>query len=332
MGVKKKLIRVLSALAFALILSLSLSTSVLAISNPTTGPTIERVDVYRHCLETNDMLILVQYYIDYIADPDESITEAYLGRFMSGATELANVAPYSFYNLDYNHGVFSMYFSEVEAPDWNGTYTVVFEGNPTLAWVGGVPSVSTTTLNKHSTTTQRATEIILGTMIMSIATQLSNYWSVELVESVATGNVLSSYGEQYFANVIPNIRTMVPNIFSGDIEAVVYVEKEHKQSYRDTLLNRWSGTMTEGAFSGLAAWTTLPLTVVKGLLWLLLVMFIAYFAAMTVKDTRPALFLVLLMMPLGNLIGMLSLTFTIVGALMCIIAIGYALFYQRASG
>jgi len=103
-------------------------------------------------------------------------------------------------------------------------------------------------------------------------------------------------------------------------------------AYRDTLLNRWTNTYLEQTFINLATWTTIPLTMIKGILWFIPVAFMAYYMALAVKDLRPALFLVLLAFPLGNLIGMLSLTFTIVGTLICILALGYALFYKPASG
>ena len=90
--------------------------------------------------------------------------------------------------------------------------------------------------------------------------------------------------------------------------------------------------MAGRALDNLATWTTLPQTVVRGLIWLVVTGFIMYYMALASKDLRPALFLGLLMMPLGNVIGMLSLTFTMVSALGCIIALGYALFYQRAAG
>ena len=322
--------KLLRALAVALILLLLTTSIALAIANPTSGPTIEGVDMYRHCLEIDDMLVVVQYYLNYTTNPDETINQAYFGRLMEGVVEHANVAPYSYYGKGYDHGVFSMYLSASEAPSWNGTYTIRFEGNPTLSWEGAIPNTIATTINKHATTTQQATEVLLGSNILSIATQLSDYWTVSLITETAAGSKLSSYGEQYFVTSIPNLRTLLPNIFAGDIEAPIYEEKTYVQSGRDTLLNRWSGTDVETHLNNLAVWTTIPITVVKGILWLVPSMLVVYFISLRIKDTRPALFLALLMMPLGNLLGMLSLTFTIIFAVICVLALGYAFFYQRA--
>ena len=329
----KKLIRLLAALVLAFILLLFLVTPALAIPNPDSGPTIESVSIYRHTLETDDTLIVVQYYLDYTTNPSETINQAFFGRFMSAdGSELANVAPYAYYDKGYDHGIFSMYLDASYVSYWNTGCTVRFEGNPMLDWAGTPPSTTTSTLNWHATSTSQATRLLLGSDIIQIANSLSNYWSVALTTETAIGTLLSSYGEQYFTNAIPNLRTMCPNIFSGGVVAPVYEEKEFTKSYRDTLLGRWDGTMTGNALQGLSDWTTIPLTVVKGFLWFIPVCIIAYYTAMAVKDLRPALFLVLLTLPLGNLLGMLSLTLTMVVALFCILALGFALFYRPASG
>jgi len=331
----KKFTKLLSALVLALIALLLLSTPALAIAEPTSGPTIESVHVYRHCLEQDDTLIVVQYYLDYAdppGNPTETINQAFLGRFMDGTSELDNVAPYAYYDKGYDHGVFSMYLGASEAPAWEGSYSVRFEGNPLLSWPGDPPSATTTTLNWHSTTTKAATELLLTSQIMSIANALSNYWSVALVTETASGPKLSGYGQQYFVNAIPNLRTICPGAFPASVEAPIYEPAVYTQAYRDTLLSRLDGTMLGNALVGLAGWTTIPLTVVKAILWFILMLMVAYFASIATKDLRVATFLMLPLIPLGNLLGMLSLTFTIVGTLFCVLAIGYALFYKPSAG
>lgn len=328
----KRNIKIVGAFTLAIVVLLVLPSVALAIANPTSGPTIIQVGIFRHCLETDDQLIVVQYYLNYTENPDETINQAFLSRYMNGATELANVKPYAYYDKGYDYGIFTMYLGASEAPVWDGDYAIRFEGNPTLEWPGDPPSVTSTTLNWYSTTTTQATELLLSAQIISIANSLSDYWSIALTSETAGGAVLSAYGEQYFVSSIPNLREMTPGIFSGTVTTPEFEETTHTQSYRDTLLNRWSGTNVENTFIMLAEWTHVPLTVLKALLWSIAVGLIAYFIALGVGDLRPALFLVLLAWPLGNLIGMLSLTVTIVGALFCILALGYALFYQKAQG
>jgi len=480
----KRVIRLSTALTLALMLLLSLASPVLAIANPDSGPTIEQVDVYRHCLESDDMLVVVQYFVDYTVNPAETINQAFLGRLIAadGVTVLANVAPYSYYDKGYDHGVYAVYLGAVEAAGhWGTACTISFEGNPTLAWPGDPPKVTTPTLNWHATTTSQATELLLGSNVLTIANTLSDYWGIAwaLVTETVEGTKLSSFGDQYFTNAIPYLREMVPNIFLGGIVAPEWEESRYVGSatstmtgavaddggtmtnetlaansvavndmtllpgapvagdayyfgddgtytlltvnigqsgvgvwivvweyyngvawtahsnvmdltagfaaatgnrhvtfdeandwcevavngitaywtrarvsaytsivtqplgtqcwtnvplaYRDALLGRLDGTMTGQALNQLAAWTTVDVTIVKGVLWLILTGFVAYFMAVSVRDLRPALFLVALMLPFGSLIGMLSLTVTIVSTLICILALGYAVFYAKSS-
>ena len=331
---KKRAIKLIAVLIVALLLMPSVA--VLAIANPVSGPTIEQVDIYRHCLETDDMLVVVQYYVWYTdvvaALPDETINQSFIGRLLNGG-EITNVAPYSYYLKGYQHGVFSMYLTTTEASGlWEDPLEVEFNGNPTLAWPGDPPSTTTAVLNWHATTTAQATEILLNNTVIGIANQLSDYWGMALTDSVAGGSILSSYGEQYFANAIPNLHTMCPVIFSGAVEAFVYIPETFEQSGRDTFLARLDGTMVGRALQGLATWTRVPLVVVKGTIWLVVMCFPAYYIAVATKDLRIALFSVLVLIPCGTGIGMLSYTFTAVFALLCSLALAYALFYQRSSG
>jgi len=479
----KKFTKLLPALAFMLIFLMVPLQTVSAISEPTSGPTIEEVHIYRHCLEADDMLVVVQYHLDYTTNPSETINRAFFGRFMSAdSVELRNVAPYPYYDKGYDHGIYSMYLSASEASGYWGTAcSAEFVGNPMLNWqdssassamlgaiaddggsmtgetteanqattndmtllpttpavndayyfgddkpfsklnvnistsgegvwsvvweywdgsewtpLSGVtdytvhfraapgnrnvvftlpsnwalkeietinaywirarvfdytsvttpprgaqswtnvaatpPYTTTTTLNWHATTSSAATKLLMSSNIIMIANSLSNYWGIALTAESASGSQLSSYGEQYFTNAIVNLRTMCPSIFAGGIEAPLFEEEEFTQSYRDALLGRFDDTMTGRAFQGLSDWTTIPLTVVKGVLWFIFVGIIAYYMSLAVKDMRPALFLVLFTLPLGNLMGMLTLTVTMIAALFCILALGYAIFYRHASG
>jgi len=132
-----KLSLILASVTLGLLLVVS---SVLAVDSPD-SMTINSVYVYRHCLETDDQLYLVEYFVNYepigetSTNPDENITEAYLGRLMDGVDELSAVAPYAFFDEGYDRGIFAIYFSASDAPAWNGAYTMRLDGNPTLTWL-----------------------------------------------------------------------------------------------------------------------------------------------------------------------------------------------------
>ena len=112
---------------------------------PDSGPFIDRVDIYRHCLEDDDQLAVVRYRWPYDDVPSETITEIALGRYMDGAVTLGVVAPYAYYNQGFGSGMFSVYLDAADAAvnaPWEGAYTLELLGSPTLDWLNIVATIS----------------------------------------------------------------------------------------------------------------------------------------------------------------------------------------------
>ncbi len=239
-----------------LLVSLSLLLLVpflLGIAAPDSGPYISRVDIYRHCLEDDDMLVVVRYNIPYASVPDESITQAYIGRFMDGSTELARVSPYSYYSKGYDYGMFSMYLDAASAPVWEGAYTVELQGSPTLDWTPSIPSISTGSLNWRAATSSSATRVLMYSHLIAWADELSDYWSIALTASTAGGTVLSSYGEAYFTNAISGLRTMCPNLFSAGTSVPQYEGVEWQKAQSEATKGAWPLD-----WGGVSVWLGLP--------------------------------------------------------------------------
>jgi len=231
--VKARLTRLFSILA-SVILGLFLAASpVLAISSPDSIQ-IDSVYVYHHCLETDDQLYLVEYYVNYGANPDENITEAYLGRLMDGLDELGVVAPYAYFDEGYDKGIFAIYFSADDAPPWDGDYTMKLMGNPMLSWTGDIPTISVSTFDLWSSSDNIAqTQIELASRILYIADQLELTWAINMIDSTGSGSYLSDYGESYFTNAIPGIRTMAPRAFAGSTTSPEWDAKEPVTTYAE---------------------------------------------------------------------------------------------------
>ena len=141
---KVKLTRLLSTLTLATLGLILIASLALAIDSPD-ALQINSVYAFQHCLETNDQLYIVEYSIDYDPNnPEENITEAYLGRLIDGVDELKAVAPYAYYDEGYDEGIFAIYFSSSDSnlPTWEGIYTMKLEGNPTLTWLGTTASTA----------------------------------------------------------------------------------------------------------------------------------------------------------------------------------------------
>ena len=223
--------RVLLAILLSLAVLLAFPSTVLAISNPDSGPFILQVDMYRHLLEDDDLLVVGRYNWPYsVGPPDtaptETIAQSAFVRLMDGATELASGTVYSYYRNGWGYGSFSLYLDMAAAAGlWNTALTVELAGSPTLTWTGGGAHVATTTvLNWHSTVSSTATQAILYSYFTSWGNTLGDYWNISLITSLASGDKLSSYGEAYFTNVVLGLRTMVPALFSGAVVTPQYTD------------------------------------------------------------------------------------------------------------
>jgi hypothetical protein len=304
----------------------------LAVEQPSTID-ISDVTAYRHVLEDNDMLVIVTYNLQYTTNPDDSVEYTYLGRMMNGNTTLSTVVPYSYHNSGYDWGIFSFYFSAADAPAWEGSYVVRLEGNPTLSWTDGTPPlVATSTISWNSATTQAATEYFIEQKVLYLADDLSDRWQVTLTEQVTGGTVLSSAGEQYFTNSISNLRTIAPDIFSTAVITPVFTEETHTTTYRDVLLSRVNDTIVGRPRDSLASLLGVGSDIAGAILFFaiigVLIWGIMYSSG---GQTRPIAFILVPMVILGNIVGLLTLTFTVVIGLLSILASGYILFYRGAS-
>jgi len=316
---KARLTRLLSILALAILGLLLAASPVLAIGSPDELQ-INAVYVYRHCLETNDQLYLVEYFVDYDPDsnpatddnPDENITEAYLGRLMDGLDELGAIAPYAYYDKGYDKGIFVIYFSasNPNLPVWNGVYTMKLEGNPTLDWDAATPSTSVDVFDLWSSSTGIAqTQNELTARILYLADQLEIAWSINMVDSTGTGSYLSSYGEAYFTNAIPNIQAMAPKAFAGSTTQPQWEYKEPTTDYAESRANSVIGTPLD--VTPVADWWGVSRMWTSSLMYLLGSIFILFCMLSPTSNYRP---LVLLSTPLilaGGYLGMLPLLATV---------------------
>jgi len=323
-----------SLLAIVTILFLFVASPVLAaVAQPDTI-TVTEVRGYRHCLEEDDLLIIAKYHLDYTTNPDNSVEYTYLCRMMEGATELASTTPYWIVNKGYDWGIFSFYFSTSEAPAWEGSYTIRLEGNPTLEWDGETPPlVSTDSILWINSTSMNDTETYLGNWILYLAQDFANRWETTLTTEVTGGTVLNSAGQQYFTNSIQNLREITPNILSTGIGGVVFTEEDHTQSYQTSLLGRISDDDMLGKARASTANLLGSSDEVAGaiLFFMFLGAIVWGITYATGGQTRPIAFILIPMVIMGNLVGLLSLTFTMVVGLLCAIASAYILFYKGAS-
>jgi hypothetical protein len=215
-------------------------TPCLAIDEPD-SLSINGVYVYRNCQEVADQLYLIDYTILYPVDgePDEDATEAYLVRLMDGTDELGAVAPYSYYYYGYDRGVVAIYFSAADAPGWGGDYTMTLEGNPMFTWNAERPYVSVNAFNVWADNPMETTQEVLSSRILWLADQLEIAWEVDMITTAQGGSFLTEYGEAYFGNVIPDLRTMAPFVYSSGTVTPIIPDVVNTGSYEETIYTNY---------------------------------------------------------------------------------------------
>jgi hypothetical protein len=320
----KKLLR---AFLLSLLVFVMYSPRVHAIALPDTGPFILSVNAYTNYLELGDTLIGIFYNDPYTVLPTETITESMIARFVDNTTELARAAPYAYVSKGYGLGMVWMYLDAASSPSWGGNYTIEFTGNPTLSWPGGLPpNVSTTAITWRTTAIMDATKILIRAHVLSWAATLGNSWSLALVSNPATGTVLSAYGEAYFVNVIPQVRTTVPTLFSQSVQVATHTDTSSNQTQAKGMKARWPLDWT-----GVSAWLGLPSEEVLRTGFILFIVGMVTVPLVRINPTW-GIFTAFLCMPLIAITGGISVIWAVLLAFGVIFAIGFVLFILRGAG
>jgi len=316
-------------------LVIGLAMPVFAIDDPDVLQ-INAVWVYENCKEDNDQLYLIDYTLDNDPDgdpltddnPDENITEAYLVRLMNGAVELGSTAPYAFYDEGYDRGLIALYFSAAEAPGWEGAYTMILVGNPTLDWDADPPETSVGDFDLWQDWPISTTQEILASRILWLADQLELAWAVDMIETTASGSRLTEYGESYFVNVIPDLRTMAPSAFVGQIIQPEVEKREFTEDYSDDLAASVVGTPLD--LTPLADAFDLSREVVTTVIYYAAVVVFLALLVTKIKNYKPAILMTIPCIIGGAFVGV-PLVITVLAGFFSLILIAYILFYQKST-
>jgi hypothetical protein len=197
-----------------------------AISSYPTSNSIYSVNVFENCLELGDMAFSTDFIWSYpsTALPIETATQVLNIRLMQGATQIRSVAPYSFFNNGFNRGLVWMYFTADQVTSysltWSGVYTMRLDGNPTASWSGLVPTasaLSSSSFSWRTSTTLGQTQLLFEPYLLIEADSIQKAWNntnyILLSNTAQNGTKLTIIGDTYFSSIIPNIKTLAPNIF-----------------------------------------------------------------------------------------------------------------------
>ena len=223
----------------------------LAIADPDTPPAVNAVFMYEDLLEEGDVGVFVDYFLDYsiTGNPTETATEAYLAPFIDtdGSTQLGTVAPYTYQDGGYGRGLIWIYFTAAEVTTHGidraniALYEVWFVGNPTLDWDADPPKSVVGIDYWQPVDSDPA--VLLALRVLYYADVLELDWSLDLIEETSLGNRLTTLGESYFVNVIPNLRTIAPSAFSAGVYDPVMEDLDYATSFGAVVTNA-GGTVT----------------------------------------------------------------------------------------
>jgi hypothetical protein len=300
--------------------------------------TLESVRAYDGVINAGDMLVVVQYDIQYTVLPVLAVTDAFLGRFMVAGVEVNAVEPIAFNDIGYGLGVFSLYFTasdkdaaSIEFDNPNAEdYQIRLQGKPS-AFVDP-PVISTTSITYRSSAN---TASLLLADSASLAESLENNaaWLVnglDLITFTVGQKVLTSTGEAYFGLAIPNLQIMIPDLFGSSTTAPEVFERSFGTSEQDRLLELWDTSPMGPIFTGLATELQIGKTWVLGILGIIGVAG-AVFLASRIADPEYGLLTIPFSWPLMVAAGLGSMSALFFTVALAIIGLFYALFLRRAS-
>jgi len=231
---------------------------------------IESINRYDDVAVAGDAFFLVEYTLEYVVAPNESISQGWLGRLIDvgGAGQLAAVQPFSGGDIPdqgYSQGAFGFYFP-VE-PTVTGTLRVALEGNPAL-------SPTPIGIFRETITQQNASD--LATDLRDQALRLEDVWAVDLISPLFDGvNRYTSRGEEYFSSALPNLRNLAPDLFILQSVTPDVPDRSFDTTYTDARYAVWDGTFIKTAFENLATFLNVTEVVARFIVALLIALAVA---------------------------------------------------------
>ena len=268
---------------------------------------LESINRYDDVAVSGDAFFLVEYTLEYVVAPNESIAQGWLGRLIDvgGSGQLAAVQPFSGGDIPdqgYSRGTFGFYF-QIE-PTVTGTLRITLEGNPAL-------SPTPVGIFSESITQQSASNLVID--LRAQATRLEDVWAVDLILPSSDGvNRYSLAGEEYFTSALPNLRNLAPDLFVLQSITPEVPDRSFDTTYTDARFAIWDGTFLATGFQDLATFLNVSVVVARFFLALLIALTVAVLMGRVngIKETEYAITLQIwsgyLIMFAGFFLGMVT--------------------------
>jgi len=296
------------------------------------------VQGYTGALEDDDLLLVVHYDIEYASPPAQLVSDTFIGRFLVDTTDKNSTELFPFSQRGYNEGVFSFYWTALQASDdsveYNNpnteNYIVRLQGKPGV-FPGGVPAINSSTITWR-------TRLELRTDIIALAQALQGDpdWVTEGLSLIVTGDQtqFTSDGEEYFATVIPRLASMEPSLFESAVTILLPVTRTPSNTYADDLEGFWGDYWVDENLGNIADNFQMSLVVVKTALAFIAMLIVCAGTAWLLKDhgERAVEFGILTMavtLPLGVSVGMISMPVGMIVGLLALVGLSWSFFGRR---
>jgi hypothetical protein len=308
-----------------------------SISDPD-SMTIESVRAYSGTINDGDMLVVIEYRIDYNALPSLAATDAFICRFFVDDLEVNASEIISFNDLGYGLGVCSMYFTEaeltaagIEFENPNAEdYEAIVQGKPSA--FADPPLVRTSSIDYRD---DSQTMQFLQTDIANLAQDLENDagWianDLDLITFTTGQQVLTSIGEAYFGLAIPNLQIMIPDLFGTSTTSPEVFERDFGTSESDRLQTLWDASIFAPLITGMADAFHLSKVWILSLLGLGIIVLFFFVAKIETNDPNYAMLVVIIAFPLVIAAGFGSMVAVFFVAAIAVLGLMYVLFLRRA--
>lgn len=301
--------------------------------------TLESVRAYSGTINTDDMLVIIEYRIDYAILPSLAATDAFICRFFVDGLEVNAAEIIAFNNLGYGLGVCSMYFTaaelvaagiEFENPNAED-YEAIVQGKPSA--FADPPLVRTSSINYRD---PNLTAQLLLTDVANLAIGLENDagWlanGFDLITFTTGQQVLTLDGEAYFGQAIPNLQIMIPDLFGSSTTSPQVFERQFGVSEQDRLLGLWDAGPMGPLFQQLADDLRLSKTWILALLGLAVVGGAVFLAVRLTGAPEFGMLTIPFSFPLVTAAGLGSMTAVFFVTALGIIGLMFSLFLRRAA-
>ena len=335
-------------------------TTVFAIGAPDSDYQIKVVTKYPDAIVAGDMLYVVYFDLKYTTTPDELVTDTFTGILFDDVPSPGTAAVVDSTTLftdenpsqGYNEGVFGIYLET--AYTFSGNEKLCLEPNSTSfpALAGKRRCTSTIQTITDKTTFQawviQTFEDMENKWKKLDVAQGDDFTETDFEDSrisliIPTGDnrkVLTTGseggGENYAVNTIPNVREILPEIFSGGITEVAYLEEVHTDA-TTSMDTYFAGTeldtdpASSSALMNLSDASNIPIEIIGVVTIMLISSVIAGAVILTTGRSEIGMFSAIMVIQVGAYTGLIPFALAAILAMVGALSLGYIFFYKSST-